>query len=91
MIDPVVRTVTIRNKRGLHARASAKFVTLASGFDATVEVSKDGSSVCGTSIMGLMMLGAAMGDQIVIHVSGEGAEQAMEQLAELVESRFGED
>ena len=85
------REVRIANQRGLHARASAKFVSLASQLDASIEVEKDGSRVCGTSIMGLMMLGAAMGDQIVIHVSGEGAQQAMDQLAELVESRFGED
>ena len=85
------REVRIANQRGLHARASAKFVSLASQLDATIEVEKDGSRVCGTSIMGLMMLGAAMGDQIVIHVSGEGAQQAMDRLAELVESRFGED
>ena len=85
------REVRIANQRGLHARASAKFVSLASQLDATIEVEKDGSRVCGTSIMGLMMLGAAMGDQIVIHVSGIDAQKAMDQLAELVESRFGED
>jgi len=85
------REVRIENQRGLHARASAKFVSLASQLDATIEVEKDGSRVCGTSIMGLMMLGAAMGDSITIHVSGDDAQQAMAQLAELVESRFGED
>ena len=85
------REVRIANQRGLHARASAKFVSMASTLEATIEVEKDGSKVCGTSIMGLMMLGAAMGDSIIIHVSGDGAEQALEQLAELVESRFGED
>ena len=87
----IKREVRIANQRGLHARASAKFVNLASQLDATIEVEKDGSRVCGTSIMGLMMLGAAMGDAITIHVSGDYAEQAMEKLAELVESRFGED
>ena len=91
MSEPVVRTVTIRNKRGLHARASAKFVTLATSFDATVEVSKDGSSVCGTSIMGLMMLAAAPGDDVVITGTGLGAEQAVAALAKLVEDKFGED
>ena len=91
MSDIVTRTVTIRNKRGLHARASAKFVTLASGFEAAVEVSKDGSSVCGTSIMGLMMLAAAPGDDIVISSSGYGAEQAVMALTRLVEDKFGED
>ncbi len=87
----VQREVRIGNKRGLHARASAKFVTLASALDAAIEVEKDGNRVCGTSIMGLMMLGAAMGDVIVIHVDGAYAEQALEKLAALIEERFGED
>lgn len=85
------REVPITNQRGLHARASAKFVNLASSLDATVEVEKDGNKVCGTSIMGLMMLGAAKGDSIVIHVSGINAEHALQKLAALVEERFGED
>ena len=85
------RTVEMLNKRGLHARASAKFVTLAAAQAASVEVEKDGSRVCGTSIMGLMMLGAAMGDSITIHVEGEDAEAALEALAGLVEDRFGEE
>ena len=85
------RTVEIPNRRGLHARASAKFVTIASGLPAEVQVEKDGSSVCGTSIMGLMMLGAAMGDTITISAEGEGAEQAVAVLAELVEGKFGEE
>ena len=85
------REVRIGNKRGLHARASAKFVNLASQIDATIEVEKDGNRVCGTSIMGLMMPGAAMGDTITIHVSGLNAEDALEKLIELVEERFGED
>ena len=85
------RTVALGNRRGLHARASAKFVTLAAGQTAEVEVEKDGSAVCGTSIMGLMMLGAAYGDTIVIRADGEGAEEAVAALAELVEARFGED
>ena len=85
------REVPITNQRGLHARASAKFVNLASSLDATVEVEKDGNKVCGTSIMGLMMLGAAKGDSIVIHVSGIHAEDALQKLAALVEERFGED
>ena len=85
------RSVQVRNKRGLHARASAKFVTLASKLDAAVEVEKDGSSVCGTSIMGLMMLGAAMGDTITISAVGDGAEQAVAALVELVEAKFGEE
>jgi phosphocarrier protein HPr len=85
------RTIRIGNKRGLHARASAKFVNLASQLDANIEVEKDGHKVCGTSIMGLMMLGAAMGDDVVLHVSGLEAEAAMDRLAELIESRFGEE
>ena len=85
------RTVELRNKRGLHARASAKFVTLASQIDASVEVEKDGTSVCGTSIMGLMMLGAAKGDSIEIRVSGQGADDALAQLVDLVEGKFGEE
>jgi phosphocarrier protein len=84
------REVRIANQRGLHARASARFVNLASQIDAAIEVEKDGTRVCGTSIMGLMMLGAAMGDTIVIHVEGEHAEEALEKLVALVEERFGE-
>jgi phosphocarrier protein len=90
-LTPVSRTVAITNRRGLHARASAKFVSLAAQIDASVEVEKDGNKVCGTSIMGLMMLGAAMGDTITISATGLGAETAVAQLAELVEARFGED
>ena len=85
------REVRLTNRRGLHARASAKFVNVASALAAKVEVEKDGSRVCGTSIMGLMMLGAAMGDPIVIHAEGEDAADALAKLVELVESRFGED
>ena len=84
------REVRIVNRRGLHARASAKFVNLANEIETKVEVEKDGSRVCGTSIMGLMMLGAAMGDSIVIHAEGDGADEAIEKLAELVASGFGE-
>jgi len=90
-LTAVQREVRINNQRGLHARASAKFVTMASGLDAVIEVEKDGNRVCGTSIMGLMMLGAAMGDSIIIHVEGAFAEQALEKLTALVEERFGED
>ena len=91
MSGAVSREVRIGNVRGLHARASAKFVNLASDLNATIEVEKDGHRVCGTSIMGLMMLGAAMGDTIVIHVSGEHAEDALAKMAALVEERFGEE
>ena len=87
----LVKIIRIHNKRGLHARASAKFVNLASQLDANIEVEKDGHRVCGTSIMGLMMLGAAMGDEVTVHVSGMEAEGAMARLTELIESRFGEE
>ncbi|MFN3728029.1 MAG: HPr family phosphocarrier protein [Allosphingosinicella sp.] len=90
-MSAVSRTVAVTNKRGLHARASAKFVTLAASLPAQIEVEKDGSKVCGTSIMGLMMLGAAKGDTIVISAAGDGAEAALDALAELVEARFGEE
>ena len=85
------REVQITNKRGLHARASAKFVNLASELATPIDVEKDGNRVCGTSIMGLMMLGAAMGDTIVIHVEGNGADEALTKLIALVEDRFGEE
>jgi phosphocarrier protein HPr len=87
----IQRSVLITNKRGLHARASAKFVTLASKQVAAVEVEKDGSRVAGTSIMGLMMLGAAMGDSVTISATGDGADAALAALCELVEAKFGED
>ena len=90
-MSPVSREVRISNVRGLHARASAKFVNLAAQLNAAIDVEKDGNRVCGTSIMGLMMLGAAMGDAIVIHVEGVHAEQALDKLVALVEERFGED
>ncbi len=85
------REVRITNQRGLHARASAKFVNLASEIGAAIEVEKDGNRVCGTSIMGLMMLGAAMGDAITIHVEGENANEALARLVALIEERFGEE
>lgn len=92
-MSAVRRVVTITNRRGLHARASAKFVTLASELPCEVHVQKDGGgeTVTGTSIMGLMMLGAAMGDSIVISGDGEGADAAVTALADLVEAKFGED
>jgi len=90
-LSAVSREVLITNKRGLHARASAKFVNMASELDAKIEVEKDGNRVCGTSIMGLMMLGAAMGDTITILCDGMCAEDALANLAALVEDRFGED
>ncbi|BCA58221.1 HPr family phosphocarrier protein [Sphingomonas sp. HMP6] len=88
----VSRSVLITNKRGLHARASAKFVTLAAIQPCEVQVEKEGAgSVTGTSIMGLMMLGAAMGDTITISAEGEHAEAVVGTLSELVLGKFGED
>jgi|TARA_R100001244_G_scaffold20643_12_gene21807 phosphocarrier protein HPr len=87
------KTVEITNSRGLHARASAKFVTYVSKLPdgVIVRVAKDGTEVTGTSIMGLMMLGAAKGDSIEIIVSGSNAESALEKMAGLVFDGFGED
>ena len=87
------RTVTIVNQKGLHARASAKFVTFVSRLPegVKVEVEKDGQLVTGTSIMGLMMLGAAQGSEVIIHVEGEQAELSIEKLVGLVVDGFGED
>ncbi len=87
------RSVTIVNLKGLHARASAKFVTFVSRLPEgiKVEVEKDGQFVTGTSIMGLMMLGAAKGSEITIHVEGDQAELAIEKLIGLVVDGFGED
>lgn len=88
---PVERALTIKNKRGLHARASARFVTTANRFQADIKVAKDGLEVCGTSIMGLMMLAAAPGDVIVVRAAGAQAAAAMQALEELVADKFGED
>ncbi len=85
------RTVTIENRRGLHARASMAFVTLATSQPVELTVEKDGNSASGTSILDLMMLGAAKGDSITISAEGDGAEAAVQALAELVEARFGEE
>ena len=85
------RSVTICNRKGLHARASAKFVKCAEEFDAEVRVLRDGQSVGGTSIMGLMMLAAGPGTVIVIEAQGEDAEPALAALVALVEDGFGED
>ena len=86
-----VRTVEIVNERGLHARASAKFVKLSGGFDAEVTVSRDGQTVDARSIMGLMMLAAGPGCRIEIAAEGPEAERAVDALAELVAARFDEE
>lgn len=83
--------IAIRNKKGLHARASAKFVKCAEAFKAQVRVTREGQTVGGTSIMGLMMLAAGPGTTILIEAEGPDAPEAVEALTALVESGFGED
>jgi phosphocarrier protein len=85
------RTVEIVNARGLHARASAKFVKAAAQFDAEVKVSREGQTVDAQSIMGLMMLGAGPGSEIEIVAEGPEADAAVDGLAQLVADRFDED
>lgn len=89
-MDLIEKDLTIVNRRGLHARASAKLVKLVETFEADVHVSKDGQTVGGTSIMGLMMLAASPGCCIRVCVSGSDAEIALAAISELVESGFGE-
>jgi phosphocarrier protein len=95
MADPAPATqsreVEIVNKKGLHARASAKFVQCAERFASDITVAKDQSSVGGTSIMGLMMLSAGHGSRIRISATGADAAEALKALVELVASRFGEE
>ena len=91
MSETAARTVEIVNKRGLHARASAKFVKMASGYDAEVRVSKDGQTVDARSIMGLMMLAAGPGCCIEIEAQGAEAESAVAALEQLVAAKFDED
>jgi phosphocarrier protein len=86
----VTRTVVIPNKRGLHARAAAKFVTLAERFGSSVDVVKDGQAVAARSIMGLMMLGAGRGSVIELRAEGWDAKEALDALAALVEAGFDE-
>jgi len=86
----IEREITIINKLGLHARAAAKFVTTASAFKAGVQVSRNGRSVNGKSIMGMMMLAAAKGSQIIIHTNGEDEQQAIDALEKLINDYFGE-
>ena len=84
-------TLEIINKRGLHARASAKFVKCAECFKADITVTKDGQSVCGTSIMGLLTLGASPGCYIDVSADGTDSEEALAALSRLVRSGFGEE
>jgi len=85
------RRATILNKRGLHARAAAKFVKLAAQFVAEVTVVKDGVSVSGRSIMGLMMLAAGPGSELALSAAGPDAEAALDAIAALIAARFDED
>ena len=85
------RQLVISNKRGLHARASAKFVQTVDGFDAVVEVEKDGQTVGGNSIMGLMMLAASQGSTIDVTTHGKQAEEVLDALEKLVNDKFGEE
>lgn len=87
----LVRDLTITNQRGLHARASAKFVQLVAAYDAQVQVEKDGTRVGGTSIMGLMTLAASTGCSIRVMASGPQADELLAALEELVAARFGEE
>ena len=84
------RGLVIINKRGLHARASSKFVKLVESFESTVTVSKDGLSVHGTSIMGLMLLAAGPGSNIDVTADGPDADVALDAIAALLSDRFGE-
>jgi phosphocarrier protein len=88
---PITRVLEIVNKKGLHARASAKFVQTVERFDAEVTVTRGSESVGGSSIMGLMMLAAGIGTSITIAASGAHAAEAMEALSALVTSGFGEE
>lgn len=88
---PVVREVEIVNKKGLHARASAKFVQTAEQFNAAIIVTRGHETVGGTSIMGLMMLAAATGSTITIQATGKQAAEALDALVALVSNRFGEE
>ena len=90
-LKPRTRRMAIVNKRGLHARASARFVETVASFDAAIEVEKDGITVGGTSIMGLMMLAASPGCSITVYASGSEAEAALDALDKLVSAGFGEE
>ena len=89
--EAIARDFLIVNQRGLHARASAKFVQLADSFRATISVERDGIKVGGTSIMGLMMLAASPGCSIRVTASGPEAEEAIAAIEQLIATRFGEE
>ncbi|WP_455380352.1 HPr family phosphocarrier protein [Acidihalobacter prosperus] len=83
--------VTIINRLGLHARAAARLVSIASAYNAHIELERNGRRVNGKSIMGVMMLAAAQGSQLTIHAEGNDAKQALEELNTLINNRFGEE
>jgi len=90
-MNPISQDVEIINKLGMHARASAKFVHIASSFSCHVEVEKNGQRVNGKSIMGVMMLAAGKGSSITLHIDGDDAETCINALTQLINQRFDED
>ncbi len=86
----ICKSVTIINKLGLHARAAAKFVDLASGFESNIEVERNGRRINGKSIMGVMMLAAGKNTEIILHIEGKDEQTAFDALAKLVADKFGE-
>lgn len=84
------KTITIKNKLGLHARAAVKFVNLANRFGASVKIIKDGNEIDGKSILGILTLAAVQGSEIVLHVSGKDEDSALKALADLINNRFDE-
>ncbi|HWA43980.1 MAG TPA: HPr family phosphocarrier protein [Hypericibacter adhaerens] len=87
----LAQQMTIVNRKGLHARASARFVRMAECFDAEIKVTREGTTVSGNSIMGLMMLGAGPGSTILVQATGKQAREALDAISTLVESGFDED
>ena len=87
----VSKSLVIKNRKGLHARAAASFVKVAERYDANIEVEKSGQKVSGCSIMGLMLLAAAMGATITIYADGKDEESAINELSKLIDDKFGED
>jgi len=86
----LTQDIEIVNKLGLHARAAAKLVNLATAFEAEVEIEKDGKRVNGKSIMSVMMLAASQGSTLTLHIDGSDESEAMAQVVELISARFGE-
>ena len=88
---PLSRDIEIINKLGMHARAAAKFVKLASSFESLIEIERKGRRVNGKSIMGVMMLAASKGSQVTIYADGNDAKESLNQLEQLINNRFDED